>query len=121
MRSVAMRPGNTMLAVIPSRATSWANVLAQPTNERRSELERARLGIGVTTPDDALVMMRPQPRAFIPGSTRSVMAMIGSTMAWKCLLHRPGSWPAAGVGGGPPVILINTSTGPKRFSIDLTV
>src|ERR1700738_4455837 len=113
IRSVAMRPGKIIFAVIPSRATSRASVLDQPTSARRSELERPRFGIGATTPDEVLVIILPQARAFILGSTRAVMAMTESTMAAKCLLQRLGSWPAAGVGGGPPVILTNTSTGQK--------
>src|SRR6202047_2266195 len=105
IRSVAMRPGSIIFAVIPSRATSRANVLDQPTSARRNELERPRFGIGATTPDEVLVIIRPQARAFMLGNTRSVIAMTESTIAEKCLLHRFGTWPAAGVGGGPPVIL----------------
>src|ERR1700694_3011544 len=95
-----MRPGRMMFAVIPSRATSRASVLDQTTSERRRELERPTLGIGATTPEEELVIILPQARAFMLGSTRSVMAMTESTMAAKCLLPRLGSWPAAGVGGG---------------------
>src|ERR1700736_894231 len=120
IRSVAMRPGRMMFAVIPSRATSRASVLDQPTSERRRELERPRFGMGATTPEEVLVIILPQARDFMLGSTRSVIAMTESTMAVKCLLQRLGSWPATGVGGGPPVIFTNTSTGPKRISIGLT-
>src|SRR5258708_17050748 len=114
-----MRPGRMMFAVIPSRATSRASVLDQPTSERRRELERPRFGIGATTPEEVLVIILPHARAFILGSTRSVIAITESTIAEKCLLQRFGSWPAAGVGGGPPVIFTSTSTGPKRPSISL--
>src|ERR1700694_2643063 len=113
IRSVAMRPGRMMFAVIPSRATARASVLDQPTSERRRALERPRFGIGATTPEEVLVIILPQARAFMLGSTRSVMAMTESTMAAKCLLQRLGSWPAAGVGGGPPVVLTSTSTGAR--------
>src|SRR6202158_6192181 len=101
IRSVAMRPGRIIFAVIPSRATSRASVLDQPTSARRSELERPRFGIGATTPDEVLVIILPHARAFMLGSTRSVIAMTESTIAEKCLLQRLGSWPAAGGGGGP--------------------
>src|SRR5665213_3662082 len=119
MRSVAMRTGTTMLAVMPSRATSRESVLDQPTSERRNALEIPRLGIGATTPEEVLVMMRPHWRDFMPGNTRSVIAITGTIMDWKCLLHKAGSCPAAGVGGGPPVMLTRTSTGPRRLSIAL--
>ena len=36
-------------------------------------------------------MMRPQWRARILGSTRSVIAMTERTIAWKCFDHRAGS------------------------------
>src|ERR1035438_3880650 len=59
IRSVAMRPGKIMLALRPSLPTSRARVLDQPTNESRSAFEMARFGIGDTTPDEVLVIMRP--------------------------------------------------------------
>src|SRR6478672_2461125 len=101
MRSVAMRPGSTMLAVMPSRPTSRARVLDQPTSDSRNAFDMPRLGIGATTPDDVLVMMRPNFLARMPGSTRSVMAITDSTMLWKNLLHCSAGWLEAGVGGGP--------------------
>src|ERR1700730_4970733 len=110
IRSVAMRPGRMMFAVMPSHATSRASALDQPTSERRRALERPRFAIGAIALDEALVIILPQARAFMLGSTRSVMAMTESTMAAKCLLQRLGSWPAAGGGGGPPGILNSTST-----------
>src|SRR5260370_873452 len=79
IRSVAMRPGRMIFAVIPSRATSRASVLDQPTSERRSELERPRFGIGATTPEEVLVIILPHARAFILGSTRSVIAITDGT------------------------------------------
>src|SRR6202521_1774727 len=81
IRSVAMRPGRLMFAVIPSRATSRASGLDQPTRERRRALERPRFAIGATTPDEVLVIILPQARAFMLGSTRSVMAMTERTLA----------------------------------------
>src|SRR5437899_12798679 len=79
-RDVAMRPGTTMLAVMPSLPTSRASVFDQPTSDRRSAFEIARFGMGDMTPDDVLVRMRPQPRDFMPGRTQSVMAMIERTI-----------------------------------------
>src|SRR4030081_1810355 len=110
IRSVAMRPGRMIFAVIPSRATSRASVLDQPTRDRRRELERPRFGIGATTPEEVLVIILPHARAFMLGSTRSVMAMTESTMAAKCMLQSLGSWPAAGVGGGAPGVFAHTLT-----------
>src|SRR6188768_3513535 len=74
VRSVATRPGMTMLAVMPSRDTSRASVLDQQTSERRKAFDSPRIGIGEAAPDEVLVMMRPHLLAFIPGNTRSVMA-----------------------------------------------
>src|SRR5258708_17718455 len=109
-----MRPGRMMFAVIPSRATSRASVLDQPTSERRRELERPRFGIGATTPEEVLVIILPHARAFMLGSTRSVMAMTESTIAAKCLLQRFGSWPAAGGGRGAPPTFYHTTTRTKQ-------
>jgi hypothetical protein len=53
----------------------------QPTSESRRALESARFGMGAITPEEALVMIRPQWRSLIPGSTRSVMAMTERTRA----------------------------------------
>src|ERR1700742_4468335 len=102
MRSVAMRPGRMTLAVMPCGATSRARGLDQPTSDRRSVLEMARLGIGAMTPEDVLVMIRPQPRSRMPGRTRSVSAITDSTMAWNWADQVWGETPAAGLGGGAP-------------------
>src|SRR5512133_3267091 len=80
MRSVAILPGKIMLQVIPSWATSRASVLDQPTRDKRSALEIAKFGMGVTTPDDVLVMIRPHFLIRMPGNTRSVMASTDKTM-----------------------------------------
>ncbi len=79
IRSVAMRPGRMMFAVIPCWPTSRASVFDQPTSERRRAFEMPRFGIGETTPDDVLVMMRPHLRSRMPGRTRSVSAITDRT------------------------------------------
>src|SRR6478735_11294869 len=111
MRSVAIRPGKTTLAVMPSLATSRARVFDHPTNDSRNAFEIARLGIGETTPEDVPVMILPHRRAFIPGRTRSAIEITESTIIWKLRSHKSGLCPAAGVGGGPPVLAIKISTG----------
>src|SRR3546814_12513895 len=70
MRGVAMRPGNTMLAVTPSRPTSRASVFDQPTSDSRSALDEPGLGTGATTTDEGEVTMGPQPPARQPGVPR---------------------------------------------------
>ncbi len=66
-RDVAMRPGTTMLAVIPSLATSRASVFDQPTSDSRSAFEIARLGMGDITPEDVLVMNAAPAPGLHPG------------------------------------------------------
>ena len=83
MRSVAMRPGRMILAVMPSAATSRASVFDQPTSDRRRAFDTARFGMGATTPDDVLVTIRPQRRARIDGRTRSVRPITDRTIAWN--------------------------------------
>src|SRR5260370_6881241 len=97
-----MRPGRMIFAVIPSRATSRASVLDQPTSERRSELERPRFGIGATTPEEVLAIILPHARAFILGSTRSVIPITASTIAEKPFLPRLAPWPPPVVPPPPP-------------------
>src|SRR6266702_106299 len=112
MRGVAMRPGKIMLQVTPSAPTSRANVFDQATRLDRSAFEIPRLWIGATTPEDVLVMIRPHFRDRILGKTASVTLITDSTMLSKLFVQSVPSWPKAGVGGGPPVLLTRMSTGP---------
>ena len=120
MRSVAIRPGRTMLQVMPSRPTSRASVFDQPTKDIRSAFDNPRFGMGEITPDDVLVIILPKPRWRIPGSTRSVMDTTDKTMLSKCLRQSAASCPCAGVGGGPPVLFTSMSIGPRSCSIRVT-
>jgi hypothetical protein len=70
---------------MPSRATSRDNVFAQPTSDRRSAFEIARLGMGATTPEELLTMMRPHERPRMRVRTRSVIAMTDSTTESNCV------------------------------------
>ena len=120
MRGVAMRPGRMMLQVMPSRPTSRARVLDQPTSDRRNAFDRPRLGIGATTPDEVEVMIRPHLRSRMPGSTLSVSAMTDSTIVWKLCCHNAASWPETVLGLGPPVLFTRMSMGPSSASIRST-
>jgi hypothetical protein len=95
-------------------ATSLASVFDQPASEARSALEITRLGIGCSTPDEAMVRMRPQPRSTMPGSTRLASVRTGATMASKCGVHSSGLTPKAVRAGGPPVLATRMSTPPSR-------
>lgn len=83
MRLVAIRPGSTMLAVMPWPPTSRARALDQPTSVRRRALESPKFAIGATTPDEVDVMIRPHPLAFMPGRTEPVTAITERTMLSK--------------------------------------
>src|SRR4051812_33388497 len=121
MRPVAMRPGTTTLTVMPSAATSRASVFDQPTSVERSAFDRPRSGIGITTPDDALVMTRPQRRRRMAGSTRSVIRVTDSTMARKCFSQTSDAVPVIGPGGGPPVMFTRMSTSPTPERTSSTI
>ena len=69
--------------------------------------------MGVRTPLEALVMMRPHPRSRIPGSTASVIAMTETAMLVKNRYQSSGGCPDAGVGGGLPVMLTTISISPS--------
>ena len=119
-RSVAIRPGRAILTVMPLGASSRDRVLDQPARAPRSEFDRARFGMGATTPDEAMVTIRPHPAARISGSTASVIAMRLITMPRKCVDQRSSGWPAAGDGGGPPVLFTSISIGPLFARISAT-
>ncbi len=97
---------------MPCAATSAASVFDQPRSEERSAFEVARLAIGVTIPEEALVTIRPQPRSRMPGSASSVSAIGPSTIASNWRASSSGSRSAAVPGGGPPLLLTRISTAP---------
>ena len=115
MRPVAMRPGSTMLTVIPSVPTSRTTVFDQPTKVSRRAFEMPRLAIGATTPLEVEVITRPQPFAFMPGSAASVTAITERTMLSKYFDQISGGWPWAAVATGrrccspKPVAAIDTA------------
>ena len=101
------------LTVTPSAATSLARVLLQPTRARRRPFDTARRGMGVSTPDDVSVMMRPQPRSTIGGKSRCVSVMMLPTIASKPDCQASGGAERASPGAGPPELLIRISTPPR--------
>src|SRR4030095_10562996 len=102
-----------MFAVIPSGATSRASVFDHPNSVRRNAFERPRLGIGVTTPEDVLVITRPHFFFFMSGRTPSVIAITDRTIDWKCLFHTSAACPDARVGGGPAVAFARRTPAPR--------
>src|SRR4051794_11415295 len=68
IRSVACRPGHTVLMVMPSSKTSVAAVLAQAHSPVRAALDIDRLGIGCLIDDDVIRHTRPQWRARMWGT-----------------------------------------------------
>src|SRR3954468_12618348 len=102
MRAVAMRPGRMMLAAMLSTATSRGRVFDQPTCDSLRALQRARLGIGDTTPEEVLVMIRPHRRWRMPGSIRSVSAITNRTIVLNCASQVSAATPEAKFGGGLP-------------------
>ena len=75
--------------------------------------ETARLGIGVTTLEEALVMTRPHPRRRIDGSTAAVTAIMEATIASNSRRQVPTGVSAASDGAGPPVLFTRMSIGPR--------
>ena len=61
-------------------------------------------------------MIRPHLRDRMPGRTRLVMAITERTIFLKCSDQASSGVSAAGVGGGPPVMLTRISMGPSAAS-----
>ena len=78
-RSVAIRPGSTVLSVTPDPATSREIVLNAASVAERWLLESIRLGSGSRTVQEPTLTMRPKPRSRIPGSTSRISASGAST------------------------------------------
>jgi hypothetical protein len=115
-RSVWMRPGRITLTVTPSAATSDDSVLLQATSEERNALEMPRFAIGCTTPDEAMVMIRPHRRARIPGRKCPVTRSTEPTMASNSRRHSSIDTADIGFAGGPPTLLIRISRPPNFCS-----
>ena len=110
-----MRPGATQLTVMPAPATSAARVLAQPTTAARRAFEMPRLSIGWMTPEETTVMIRPKPRARIPGRAWRASRTALRNIASNCAVQVASAVSATGPGGGPPVLMTRMST-PARGS-----
>src|SRR5271155_5591081 len=106
-----MRPGATQLTVMPEAATSAARVLLQATMLERRALETPRFGMGWITPEDTMLMIRPEPRSRMPGAIAAVIVKMEATMAWNDAAHCPASTAVTGLGAGPPVLLMRMSIG----------
>ena len=76
---MAIRPGSTVFTVIPSPARSRASVLNAASRPERWALESISTGIGSRTALDDTFTIRPKPRSFMPGTTRSISAIGAST------------------------------------------
>src|SRR4051812_40391762 len=72
----------------------------------------AKIGDWLTTPEEAMVRMRPQPRSRMPGSTRLVVSIRVTTMAWKCFSQSSAVTAEILPGGGPPLLFTRMSMAP---------
>src|SRR5829696_5592488 len=112
-----MRPVRIVLNVMPSAASWRASVLNAASVAARCELESISTGIGSRTEVDETLRMRPKPRSRMPGTVAWISAIGASTRSRYASSHcsRPKAR-ASGFGGGPPVLVTSTSTGPRRSS-----
>ena len=70
---VWVAPGSTLFTVIPNCPNSFAIVLLQLATAPRMVFDTPKLAKGCLTEVEIILMMRPNPAAFIPGIKAWVM------------------------------------------------
>src|SRR5690554_871786 len=115
-RRVRVYPGSTLFTVMPNGATSLASLRANPVTAARTLFERMSPSTGCFTAMDVMLMMRPQRRCFIPGSTPRTRFSTLSRLRRIAACHASGEWLSNGPAGGPPAFVTSTSTAPNRSS-----
>ena len=94
-------------------ATSFASVRANPVTAARTLLDRMRLSTGCFTAIDVTLMMRPQRRSFIPGSTARVNSTTLSRFCRTASCHASAECDSNGPAGGPPPFVTRMSMRPN--------
>src|SRR6266511_722898 len=114
-RSVRIRPGKTMLTVMPSRPSSWASVLNIPAMPGRIPFERMSASTGCLTELDWMARMRPHFFSFMSGRTARLKRTVETWTCSKAAFHCSSVICSKGPGGGPPTLATSTSI-PPHFS-----
>ena len=109
-----------LFTVMPNEATSVASVRAIPVTAARRLLDSIRLSTGCFTLMDVMLRMRPQPCAFMPGSTARVSSTTLVSNRRVAASHVSGERLSNVPAGGPPALVTSTSTRPKRASATAT-
>src|SRR5579859_4984093 len=120
MRSVSMRPGASVLTVIPSWATWSDNVFDQAVVALRTAFDSIRFGIGCLTEDDVLVITRPQCLARMCGRHSRVRRMAARRFSSKADCQSASESVSNTPGFGPPALLNRMSTPPNRSTVVAT-
>src|SRR6266536_1827639 len=119
-RSVRMRPGRTMLTVMPSRASSLARVLNIPAMPGRTPFERISPSTGCLTELDWMARMRPHFFFFMSGKTARMKRTVERWTCSKAAFHCSSVICSKGPGGGPPTLATSTSTPPHFCRVAVT-
>src|SRR5436190_8574754 len=114
-RSVRIRPGRTMLTVMPSRPSSLASVLNIPAMPGRMPFDRMSPSTGCLTELDWMARMRPHFFCFMSGRTARMKRTVERWTCSKAAFHCSSVICSKGPGGGPPTLATRTST-PPHFS-----
>src|SRR6266481_802977 len=114
-RSVRIRPGKTMLTVMPSRPSSLASVLNIPAMPGRIPFERTSPSTGCLTELDWMARIRPHFFCFMSGRTARMKRTVERWTCSKAAFHCSSVICSKGPGGGPPTLATRTST-PPHFS-----
>src|SRR5262245_8620981 len=100
-----MRPGASVLTVMPSAATWSARVLDQAVMALRTAFDSINVGNGCLTDTDVPVMTRPQCFARIDGRHSRVRRMDDSRIRSTACCQSSSDSESNTPGGGPPALL----------------
>src|ERR1700756_5805298 len=107
------------LTVMPKVATSSATVLVRPARPCLAETYAALNGEATSECADAVLMMRPHLRAFMPGTAARIAWNEAERLIAMIWFHLSIGNSSIGATCWMPALLTTMSTEPKVFSADL--
>ena len=107
---MSVNPGSTLFTVIPNGANSPASVFAQLATAPRVVFDTPSPGIGAFTLVEMMLMIRPNPADFIPGTNACTSSWLHTTCIRSARSNSSGSASRIGPPFGPPVLFTSTRT-----------
>src|SRR5713101_7906374 len=119
-RAVRVKPGQTLFTVMPAAAYSLASVRARPVTAARIEFESRSPSTGCLTAEEVIVIRRPHLFFCMRGRV-SLAKQTVLIRSWsRAARHASGGVFLNRLDGGPPELVTQISTRPKRASVAAT-